>query len=72
MHRVGGPASLNRLSVGWHVGHADAPDLVAGDNGRARALRRTRAGEELPAKYRTCCGELLPFAPLAGARRRTN
>lgn len=68
--RIGVPTSLNRLSVGWYVNHADAPNLAAGDDGRFRALRRIRAGEELTADYRTFCDEPLPFAPKASARRR--
>lgn len=59
--RIGVPQSFNRLSVGWYVNHAAKPNLVAGDDGRFRALRRIRAGEELTADYRTFCGEELEF-----------
>ena len=68
--RLGVPPNLNRLSVGWYVNHADEPNLVAGDDGRFRARRRIRAGEELTADYRTFCDEPLPFAPQGRARRR--
>lgn len=72
--RIGVPVNLNRLSVGWYVNHAETPNLVAGDDGRFRALRRIRAGEELTADYRTFCDEPLPFrvetAPGRRARRR--
>lgn len=68
--RIGVPPSLNRLSVGWYVNHADAPNLVAGDDGRFRALRRIRAGEELTADYRTFCDEPLPFEDVARRRRK--
>ncbi|MCA3008035.1 MAG: SET domain-containing protein [Phycisphaerales bacterium] len=72
--RIGVPRSLNRLSVGWYVNHADTPNLVAGDDGRFRALRRIRTGEELTADYRTFCDEPLGFrvqtAPTRHARRR--
>lgn len=59
------PKSLNRLSVGWYVNHADEPNLVAGDDGRFRTLRAIAAGEELTADYRTFCDEPLPFEPRA-------
>ena len=72
--RIGVPVNLNRLSVGWYVNHAETPNLVAGDDGRFRALRRIRAGEELTADYRTFCDEPLEFrvaiAPDRRARRR--
>lgn len=71
---IGVPVNLNRLSVGWYVNHADTPNLVAGDDGRFRALRRIRAGEELTADYRTFCDEPLGFrvqtAPTWNANRR--
>lgn len=72
--RIGVPVNLNQLSVGWYVNHADTPNLVAGDDGRFRALRRIRTGEELTADYRTFCDEPLGFrvqtAPTRHARRR--
>jgi uncharacterized protein len=58
---LGVPKSLNRLSVGWYVNHSERPNLVAGDDGRFRTLRRIRAGEELTADYRTFVDEPLPF-----------
>lgn len=61
---LGVPTNLNRLSVGWYVNHSDEPNLVAGDDGRFRTLRRIAAGEELTADYRTFCDEPLPFEPL--------
>jgi uncharacterized protein len=67
--RLGVPANLNRLSVGWYVNHSEQPNLVAGDDGRFRALRRIRAGEELTADYRTFVDETLPFRPRARKRR---
>jgi SET domain-containing protein len=60
---LGVPPSLNRLSVGWYVNHADRPNLGAGDDGRFRSLRRIRKGEELTADYRTFADEPLPFTP---------
>ncbi len=69
--RIGVPPSLNRLSVGWYVNHSAKPNLVAGDDGRFRALRRIRAGDELTADYRPFCDEPLPFADEGAARRRT-
>jgi len=60
---LGVPPSLNSLSVGWYVNHADRPNLEAGDDGRFRALRRIRMGEELTADYRTFADEPLPFTP---------
>ncbi len=65
---LGVPQNLNRLSVGWYVNHSERPNLVAGDDGRFRTLRRIRAGEELTADYRTLVDEPLPFR--ARARRR--
>ena len=65
---LGVPPSLNRLSVGWYVNHADRPNLAAGDDGRFRALRRIPKGEELTADYRTFTDEPLPFRP----RRQTS
>lgn len=67
--RIGVPPSLNRLSVGWYVNHSDRPNLEAGDDGRFRALRRIRAGEELTADYRTFVDEPLPFRPKGVSRR---
>jgi SET domain-containing protein len=61
--RLGVPPNLNRLSVGWYVNHADLPNVEAGDDGRFRALRRIRAGEELTADYRTFVDEPLAFRP---------
>jgi SET domain-containing protein len=60
--KLGVPKNLNRLSVGWYVNHCDEPNLVAGDDGRFRSLRRIRMGEELTADYRTFVDEPLPFA----------
>lgn len=65
--QIGVPPTLNMLSVGWYVNHADEPNLEAGEDGRFRALRRIRRGEELTADYRTFVDEPLPFTP---ARRR--
>ncbi len=67
--RIGVPPSLNRLSVGWYVNHSDRPNVEAGDDGRFRALRRIRAGEELTADYRTFVDEPLPFRPKPLSRR---
>jgi len=67
---LGVPRNLNRLSVGWYVNHADAPNLAAGEDGRFRALRRIRAGEELTADYRTFVDEPLPFRPRTSRRAR--
>jgi uncharacterized protein len=70
---LGVPPNLNRLSVGWYVNHSDRPNLVAGDDGRFRSLRRIRVGEELTADYRTFVDEPLPFVPKrprARTRRR--
>lgn len=61
--RIGVPPNLNRLSAGWYVNHSDRPNLEAGDDGRFRALRRIRKGEELTADYRTFVDERLPFRP---------
>jgi SET domain-containing protein len=61
--KIGVPPSLNMLSVGWYVNHSDRPNVEAGDDGRFRALRRIRAGEELTADYRTFVDEALPFRP---------
>lgn len=69
--RLGVPPNLNRLSVGWYVNHAARPNLVAGDDGRFRALRRIRRGEELTADYRTFVDEPIPFACAPRPRRRT-
>ena len=69
---IGVPPSLNMLSVGWYVNHADHPNVVAGDDGRFRRLRRIRKGEELTADYRTFVDEALPFTsrPARRAPRR--
>lgn len=67
--RLGVPPSLNRLSVGWYVNHANRPNLAVDDDGRFFALRRIRAGEELTADYRTFVDEPLPFR-LKRVRRR--
>jgi SET domain-containing protein len=61
--QIGVPPSLNMLSVGWYVNHSDHPNVEAGDDGRFRALRRIRKGEELTADYRTFVDEALPFRP---------
>lgn len=60
---IGVPPSLNMLSVGWYVNHSGRPNIEAGDDGRFRALRRIRKGEELTADYRTFVEEALPFRP---------
>lgn len=75
--RIGVPPTLNMLSVGWYVNHSDRPNVVAGDDGRFRTLRRIRKGEELTADYRTFADDRLTFRPKqaprtperAGARR---
>lgn len=69
--RLGVPPSLNRLSVGWYVNHSDRPNVVAGDDGRFRALRRIRTGEELTADYRTFVDEPIPFVPKRARRARS-
>ena len=61
--RIAVPPSLNMLSVGWYVNHSDRPNVEAGEDGRFRALRRIRKGEELTADYRTFVDEALPFRP---------
>ena len=63
------PPSLNMLSVGWYVNHSDRPNVEADDDGRFRALRRIRKGEELTADYRTFVDEALPFPPKRAPRR---
>ena len=70
---LGVPKTLNMLSVGWYVNHADQPNVAADDDGRFRALRRIRKGEELTADYRTFVDEPLPFRPkqTRGARKTT-
>jgi uncharacterized protein len=70
--KIGVPPTLNMLSVGWYVNHADRPNVEAGDDGRFRALRRIRKGEELTADYRTFVDEELPFRPAHqwGTRKR--
>ena len=70
--RIGVPPSLNMLSVGWYVNHAERPNVEAGDDGRFRALRRIRTGEELTADYRTFVDEPLPFRPkpMPGVRKK--
>lgn len=67
---LGVPPNLNRLSVGWYVNHSEAPNVEAGDDGRFRALRRIRVGEELTADYRTFVDEPLPFRPRRSRRSR--
>jgi len=69
--RLGVPPTLNQLSVGWYVNHANRPNVEAGDDGRFRALRRIRKGEELTADYRTFVDEPLPFRPVGARRVRT-
>jgi len=61
--KIGVPPSLNMLSVGWYVNHSATPNVAAGDDGRFRALRRIRSGEELTADYQTFVDEPLPFKP---------
>lgn len=68
--RLGVPKNLNRLSVGWYVNHDDEPNLEAGEDGRFRALRAIKAGEELTADYRTFCDEPLPFRPRTKAGKK--
>lgn len=68
--RIGVPPSLNMLSVGWYVNHSDRPNVEAGEDGRFRALRRIRAGEELTADYRTFTDERLWFRPRRTRRAR--
>jgi len=65
--RIGVPTSLNRLSVGWYINHSETPNVWADDDGRFRALRRIRKGEELLADYRTFADEPLEFRPVAGS-----
>ena len=61
--QLGVPPNLNMLSAGWYVNHSNRPNVEAGDDGRFRALRRIRKGEELTADYRTFVDEPLPFRP---------
>ena len=71
--KIGVPPHLNNLSVGWYLNHSDHPNAEAGDDGRFRALRRIRKGEELTADYRTFSEESLQFrprGPKAGGRRK--
>ena len=68
--RIGVPPSLNRLSVGWYVNHSDRPNVVAGEDGRFRTLRRIRKGEELTADYKTFVDEALPFEPKRARKPR--
>lgn len=68
--RIGVPPSLNMLSVGWYVNHSSQPNVEAGEDGRFRALRRIRSGEELTADYRTFVDERLPFKPRPPQRAR--
>ena len=42
------------------MNHSHRPNVEAGDDGRFRALRRIRKGEELTADYRTFTDEGLP------------
>jgi len=69
--RIGVPPSLNNLSVGWYINHADTPNVWADDDGRFRALRRIKAGEELTADYRTFADEALTFKPRAARKAKT-
>lgn len=68
---LGVPPNLNRLSVGWYVNHSAHPNVEAGDDGRFRALRLIRTGEELTADYRTYVDEPLPFRPKHPRRPRS-
>ncbi len=68
--RIGVPPTLNMLSVGWYVNHSDRPNVEAGEDGRFRAMRRIRKGEELTADYRTFTDEGLPFKPKRSAPAR--
>ena len=68
--RLGVPPNLNQLSVGWYVNHSARPNLEADDDGRFRALRRIRKGEELTADYRMFVDEELPFRPGRSGRTR--
>lgn len=61
--KIGVPPHLNNLSVGWYLNHSDRPNAEAGEDGRFRALRRIRKGEELTADYRTFSDEDLEFRP---------
>lgn len=63
--RYGVPPTLNMLSVGWYLNHANRPNVEADDYGRFHALRRIRKGEELTADYRTFSDERLTFRPRA-------
>lgn len=67
--QIGVPPNLNMLSVGWYVNHSEHPNIEAGDDGRFRALRRIRSGEELTADYRTFVDEALPFRPKRAGQR---
>lgn len=67
--QIGVPPNLNMLSVGWYVNHSEHPNIEAGDDGRFRALRRIRSGEELTADYRTFVDEALPFRPKRTRKR---
>ena len=69
--QLGVPPNLNMLSVGWYVNHSNRPNVEAGDDGRFRALRRIRKGEELTADYRGFVDEPLPFKPKRGRRARS-
>jgi SET domain-containing protein len=60
---IGVPPSLNNLSVGWYINHSETPNVWADDDGRFRALRRIKKGEELTADYRTFADEPLTFRP---------
>ncbi len=70
-NRIGVPSHLHNLSVCWYVNHSDRPNTKAGDDGRFRALRRIRRGEELTADYRTFSDEEPQFGPKRVVRRRT-
>lgn len=69
--RIGVPPTLNMLSVGWYVNHSVRPNVEADDDGRFRALRTIRKGEELTADYRTFTDERLPFKPRGSRRARS-
>jgi SET domain-containing protein len=47
------------------------PNVEADDDGRFRALRTIRKGEELTADYRTFTDERLPFKPRGSRRARS-
>lgn len=67
---IGVPPSLNNLSVGWYINHSEKPNVWADDDGRFRALRRIKTGEELLADYRTFADEPLTFTAKPARRQR--